>query len=116
MKFFCDLDPDLSETVRVHLEWRAAFRMTRFLDVVRDLKVQVRSRVTDFATPRYECCVVVRFLDQDTDGFTVQESADDPKEAISVAIDRAAASLSRQVQRRSRLADAGRRSIKLSEH
>jgi len=116
VKFACDLDPDLPETVRVHLEWRAAFRMTRFLDVVRDMKVQVRSPVTDPAIPRYECCVVVRLLDQDSDGIAVQESADDPKEAISVAIDRAAASVSRQVQRRSRLADAGRRSVKLNEH
>jgi hypothetical protein len=116
VKFVCDLDPDLPETVRVHLEWRAAFRMTRFLDVVRDIRVQVRSPLTDPRTPRYECCVVVRLLNQETDGISVQESADDPKEAISVAIDRAAASLSRQVQRRSRLADAGRRSVKLSEH
>jgi hypothetical protein len=116
VKFVCDLDPDIPETVRMHLEWRTAFRMTRFLDVVRDMKVQVRSPLPDPTTSRYECCVVVRLLDHDTDGITVQESADDPNEAISVAIDRAAANLGRQVQRRSRLADAGRRPVKLSEH
>jgi ribosome-associated translation inhibitor RaiA len=116
VKFICDLDRDLPETVRIHLEWRTAFRMTRFRDVIREMRVHVRSPLNDPKTTRYECCVVMRLLDPDSDGITVQESADEPKEAISVAIDRAAASLSRQVQRRSRLADSGRRSFKLNEH
>ncbi len=100
MRLLCEVDSQLPVTIRIHTEWVAAFRLSRFANVIRDVRIVVRTPVSGGQQNRFECLVWVRLL---VDGkIIVQESAPSGTEAASTAIDRTAAALGRFARRMAR--------------
>jgi D-aminopeptidase len=103
MKFTCEVDRSLRETVRINTEWHAAFRLSRYSHFIRDVRIVVRSPPGNATLARFECLVWIR-LDSG-DPVIIQEKSEHVSDALTLAIDRAASSVARYSRPPTRVAN-----------
>ena len=94
MKIVCQVHAGLPENIRIHSERRAFFRLSRYSDDIRDVRIEARSPIVASSSPdtgtvtRFSCLVWVRLGFRDW--IIVQGSSESANDAASLAIDKAA--------------------------
>ena len=104
MKIVCQVDAALPETIRINSERRALFRLSGYSDDIRDVRIVVRSSPENGTVTRFSCLVWVRLGLRDW--IIVQGSSESANDAVSLAIDKAAALVVKYSRRRARTAGA----------
>jgi len=104
MKFTCEVDRSLRETVRINTEWHAAFRLSRYSHFIRDMRIVVRSPPGNATLARFECLVWIRL--HSGDQVIIEEKSEHVSNALTLAIDRAAWSVARSSRRQTRVGNS----------
>jgi|GEM_PF-1430003 len=108
MKIYCEVDAGLPETIRDKCVWRVTFRLSRYCDEIRDVRIVVRSPPGNSISNGFECLVWVRLGLRDS--VITHGNSECVQDALSLAIDNAAALVVQYFRRQGcDLPGAGRR-------
>ena len=88
MKFVCEIDRSLPDTIRMSTEWRSSAKLSRYSEIIRDVRIVVRSSSGNVTSGRFECLIWVRLVSGDQ--VIMQENSEYVSDALTRAIDRVA--------------------------